>query len=82
MSITVQLELPESVAKEARENGLLEPTRLANLIAREVCELDGKIFFQTARELRAHSGEPMSYGESQEEIDAVREEQRRDEGGH
>ena len=82
MSITVQLELPESVAKEARENGLLEPERLANLIAREVCELDGKIFFQTARELRAHSGEPMSYGEIQEEIDAVREEQRRDEGGH
>jgi hypothetical protein len=48
MSITVQLELPESVAKEARENGLLEPERLANLIAREVCEVDG-IFFSKPR---------------------------------
>jgi hypothetical protein len=35
MSVTVEVDLPESVVAEARAKGLLEPKRVASLIARE-----------------------------------------------
>jgi hypothetical protein len=39
MSITVQLDLPDPVAAEARAKGLLDPQKLTRLVEREV-ELD------------------------------------------
>jgi hypothetical protein len=75
MSITVQLDLPESVAAEARAKGLLDPQNLTRLIEREVeAESARRDFFEMVRELRALPGEPMTMEEIQAEVDAVRAE--------
>lgn len=83
MSITVELDLPEDSAKEAREKGLLEPARLGVLLSEELHrERARKGLGQMIDELHTLPGEPMTYGEIQVEVDAVREERRRDESGH
>ena len=75
MSITVQLDLPESVAAEAKAKGLLDPQSLTRLIEREVeAESARRDFFEMVRELRALPGEPMTMEEIQAEVDAVRAE--------
>jgi len=83
MSITVQLDLPESVATEARAKGLLDPKRVASLIARELSsETDQRSFFEMVREIRAQPGEPMTMDEIQAEVDATRAERRAREARH
>lgn len=82
MSITIQLDLPESLAAEARAKGLLEPRRVAGLIARELSnEADQRSFFEIVREIRAQPGEPMTMDEIQREVDAVRAERHAREAG-
>ena len=77
MSVTVELDLPESMAAEARAKGLLEPKRVAGMIARELCaEQDRRNFFEIVREIRAQPGEPNTMKEIQAEVDAVRAERR------
>jgi hypothetical protein len=81
MSVTVELDLPESVAAEARERGLFEPKRMASLIARELSSAqDRRTFFEIVREIRAQPGEPNTMQEIQAEVDAVRTERRAREG--
>jgi hypothetical protein len=76
MSVTVKLDLPEEVAKRARAAGLLDPKRVATLIARELSsQADPRGFFEMVREIRAQPGEPMTIEEIQAEVDAVRAEQ-------
>src|SRR5437867_13414279 len=83
MSITLKLDLPESVAAAARAKGLLDPKRVASLIAREVSsETDQRGFFDVVREIRSQPGEPMTTDEIQAEVDAVRAERRAREAGH
>jgi hypothetical protein len=75
MSITVQLDLSEAVAAEAKAKGLLQPQNLGRLIEREVkAESARGDFFEMVRDLRALPGEPMSMEEIQAEVDAVRAE--------
>jgi hypothetical protein len=75
MSITVQLDLSEALAAEARAKGLLQPQNLKRLIEREVkAESARGDFFEMVRDLRALPGEPMSMEEIQAEVDAVRAE--------
>lgn len=74
MSITVQLDLPESLAAKARARGLLEPQNLTRLIEREVAEDDPRNFFRMARELRSLPGEPMTMHQIQQMVDEVRAE--------
>ena len=82
MSITVQLDLPEAVAAEAKAKGLLDPKRVAGLIARELAhEADPRSFFEIVREIRAQPGEPMTMEEIQAEVNAVRAERRAREAG-
>jgi hypothetical protein len=77
MSVTVELDLPESMAAEARARGLLDPKRVASLIARELSsEQDLRNFFEIVREIRAQPGEPNTMKEIQAEVDAVRAERR------
>ena len=77
MSITVQLDLPESLAAQAKAKGLLDPKRVAGLIARELsAESDPRSFFEMVREIRALPSEPMTMDEIQAEVDAVREARR------
>ena len=75
MSVTVKLDLREEVAKKARAAGLLDPKRVATLIARELSlEGDQRSFFEMIRQIREQPGEPMSMEEIQAEVDAVRAE--------
>jgi hypothetical protein len=81
MSVTLELDLPESVAAEARARGLFEPKRMASLIARELSSgQDRRSFFEIIREIRAQPGEPITAQEIQAEVDAVRAERRAREG--
>ena len=68
------LDRPEDIAAEARERGLLEPERLAQLISAEVIVKGGGDFFETARKLRSTAGEPMSMEEITALVDQVRAE--------
>jgi hypothetical protein len=83
MSVTVQIDLPESVAIEARARGLLDPKRVASLIARELSSgQDWRNFFEIVREIREQPGEPDTMKEIQAEVDTVRAERRAREGRH
>lgn len=77
MSITVQLNLPDTLVKEARDNGLLESESLTDLLSnglrrRKAAAGLGKVL----DDIRAQPGEPMSQEEIQAEVDAVRAERR------
>jgi hypothetical protein len=77
MSVTIQLDLPDEIAKRARAAGLLDPKRVASLIARELSsEADPRSFFEIVREIRAQPGEPMTMEEIQAEVDSVRAQRR------
>ena len=83
MSITIQLDLPESVAAEAKAKGLLDPQNLTRLIEREVkAEAARRDFFDMVRELRSLPGEPMTMEQIQAEVDAVRAERAARENRH
>ena len=77
MSVTIQLDLPEALVKEAQANGLLESAPIGDLLAAELrrrkaaAEL-GKVLDT----IRAQPGEPMTMEEIQAEVDAVRAERR------
>ncbi len=77
MSVTIQLDLPEALVKEAQANGLLESAPIGDLLVTELrrrkaaAEL-GKVLDA----IRAQPGEPMTMEEIQAEVDAVRAERR------
>ena len=82
MSITVQLDLPDTLVEEARDNGLLESESMTELLSTELrrrkaaAELN-----KVLQDIRAQPGEPMSLEEIQAEVDAVRAERRAREAG-
>jgi hypothetical protein len=83
MSVTVELNLPDEIAAEAKAKGLLEPQSLTRLIKRELADAQGaRDFFQMARELRSLPGGPMTMEEIQEIVDDVRTERAAREAGH
>jgi hypothetical protein len=73
MSITVQLNLSESVAAEAKARGLLEPQGLTQLVEREV-QIDKPMleFREMVEQMRAHPDEPMTLDEIQGIVNDVR----------
>jgi hypothetical protein len=82
MSVTIQVDLPESVAAEAKARGLLDPKRVASLIARElVSESDPRGFFEMIRKIQEQPGEPMTEEEVVAEVKAARRERRARESG-
>ena len=78
MSITVQLDLPEQVAKKARAKGLLEPASVVRLIERELdLEEPQRAYREMVEKMRAcPDDEPMTMDEIQAEVNAVRAERR------
>jgi len=83
MSITVQLDLPEALAQQARAKGLLEPDIVRRLIQREL-DLDEPMedFRRMVEEMRSYpNDEPMTMDEIQAEVDAVRAERRKQREG-
>jgi len=78
MSITIQLDLPDALATEAREAGLLAPGRLADWVADELRRKRARDQFgQMLGKLHSVADEPVSIQKVQAEVDAVREERRR-----
>jgi hypothetical protein len=77
MSVTIQLDLPEALVNEARNNGLLESQRLGEMLNEELRrERARKDLGRMLKELHSLPGEPMTAEEIQVEIDAVRAERR------
>ena len=82
MSVTIQLDLPDALVKEARANGLLESKRLGELLSNELRRARArKEFGEMLDRVRSQPGEPMSMEEIQAEVNVVREERRRRESG-
>jgi hypothetical protein len=77
MSITIKLDLPDSVAAEAKAKGLLDPRKLTQMVEREV-ELDKPIldFRQMVEQMRGYPDEPMTMDEIQVVVNEVRAERR------
>jgi hypothetical protein len=73
MSITVQIDLPESVAAEAKAKGLLEPRKLTQLLEREV-KLDSPMrdFREMVEQMRAYPDEPMTTDQIRAVVNEVR----------
>jgi len=83
MSVTIQLDLPEALVKEAKANGLLESRRLGEMLNEELRrERARKDLGQMLKDLHSLPGEPISPDEIQAEIDAVRAQRRQRESGH
>ena len=77
MSITVQLDLPEALAEEAKAKGLLQCDAMTEMLERELkrrraCDDFGAML----KQLHSVTGDEMTEEEVQAEIDAVRAERR------
>ncbi|HLX60678.1 MAG TPA: hypothetical protein VKX17_05295 [Planctomycetota bacterium] len=73
MNMTIEVELPELLAQEAKACGLLESRRLAELLNKALRrDRARKEFGQMLGALHSLPGEPMTPEETQNEIDAAR----------
>jgi len=77
MGVTVELELPEGLIRQARQMGLLDNRRVAELLAKEVRRRSaGQELKKVLDEVRSVPGEPLTMDEIGAEIKAVRAERR------
>jgi hypothetical protein len=77
MSVTIQLDLPDALVKEAKANGLLESAPIGDLLTTELRRRRAAAELSNVLEgIRAQPGEPMTMEEIQAEVDAVRAERR------
>lgn len=81
MSITLELDLPEKLAAEAKANGLFESASLSGLLEDELRRRrSGQELIAALDEIRRQPGATPTEDEIQAEIDAVRKSRRGDEG--
>lgn len=77
MSITIHLDLPDALLDEAKAKGLLESTRMGELLERELRRQKAAAELNDVLAgVRAQPGEPMTMEEIQAEVDEVRRERR------
>ena len=77
MSITLELDLPEKLAAEAKANGLFESASLSGLLEDELRRRrSGQELIATLDEIRRQPGAAPTEDEIQAEIAAVREKHR------
>ena len=82
MSITIQLDLPDALVRQARDFGLLETNRMAELLTEEVRRRKaGQDLKRSLDATRSVPGEPMTMAEIDAEVKAVRAERRTRETG-
>ncbi|MHB8524413.1 MAG: hypothetical protein ACYDH9_27140 [Limisphaerales bacterium] len=82
MSIKIELDLPDALAKEARASGLLESKSMTDLLSTELRRRKGAAELnQVLADIRAQPGEPMNPDKTWAEVDAVRRERRAREAG-
>jgi hypothetical protein len=78
MSVTVELDLPEGLIRQARQMGLLDNHRVAELLADEVRRRNaGQELKQVLDEIRSTPGELLTMDEIGAEIKAARAERRK-----
>jgi len=83
MSVTIQVDLPDALVKEAKANGLLESQPLGDLLATELRRRKAAAALNDVLDgVRVQPGEPMTMEEIQAEVDAVRAEKRAREARH
>jgi hypothetical protein len=77
MSVTIELDLPEGLIRQARQMGLLDNCRVGELLADEVRRRNAGVELKKALdEIRSGAGEPLSMDEIGAEIKAARTERR------
>jgi hypothetical protein len=77
MSVTIKLDLPEGLFEQARQMGLLDNQRVADLVADEVRRRNtGKELKKVLDEIRSAPGEPLTMDEIGAEIKAARADRR------
>jgi hypothetical protein len=77
MSITIQLDLPEELVRDARNFGLLEAKRMTAMLAEEVRRRRAGLELEEMLDkVRSAPGEPMTMEEINAEIKAARAERR------
>ncbi len=77
MSVTIELDLPEGLIRQARQMGLPGNRRVAELLAGEVRRRSaGQELKKVLDEIRCVPGEPLTMGEIGAEIKAARAERR------
>ena len=77
MSVTVELDLPEGLIRQARQMGLLDNGRVAELLADEVRRRNaGQELKKVLDEIRSVPGESLTMDEIGAEIKAGRAERR------
>jgi hypothetical protein len=81
VELDVKLLLPDSVAKEARESGLLEPGSLEALLREELRRRRVDRLFAAADRLVSVPAPPLTEEEVESEIQAVRAQRRANAGG-
>ena len=82
MSITVQLDLPDALATEAKATGLLESSSMADLLSAELRRRKAAAALESKLEvIRTQPGEPMTGDQISAEVKAVRKERRAREAG-
>jgi hypothetical protein len=73
MSVTIELDLPEGLIEQARQMGLLDNRRVAELLADEVRRRNaGQELKKVLDEIRSAPGQPLSMNEISAEIKAAR----------
>jgi len=77
MSVTLQLDLPDALVKEAQASGLLESAPIGDLLTLELRRRKAAAELSNVLDgIRAQPGEPMTLEEIEAEVDAVRAERR------
>lgn len=71
-TLEIKLSLPDSLAKEAQQAGLLKPEAVEKLLREEIRRRAVTELFEAMDRMAAVEGPPMTEDEIQAEIDAVR----------
>ena len=74
---TLTIELPDELAQEARERGLLASAAIEAMIRDALRRREAQELLESAAKLAAVRIPPMTMAEIQREVDAVRAERRR-----
>jgi hypothetical protein len=75
-AVRLDLELPENLAREARDNGLLTPGAIEAMLRAELERRRVAEAWRRIDDLRREPGDPMPASEIQAEIDAARRDRR------
>jgi hypothetical protein len=82
MSVTIQLDLPDALLKEARANGLLDSASVGDMLATELRRRKAAAALNSVLDgIRAQPGKPMSEQDIASDVKAARRERRAREAG-